>query len=78
VGYLNSEQEAHLQYLKSIPPAERCWCGWYRLGECMNKCPPGKTLAHKMEVWCKECQNYPSPDGKYPITHRIGCSQDKR
>lgn len=71
---LNEEQLDYLRSLGKIPPDERCWCAWFRLGECPH-CPPSKTLAQRLLVQCPDprCQNYPDPLGLYPITHNIKC-----
>lgn len=49
MNYFNSEQTAYMEALDKIPLNERCWCGWYRLGECPH-CLPGKTCADKCPV----------------------------
>lgn len=69
----NKEQQSYMNYLARTAPEKKCWCGWYRLGECPN-CPPGKSSADKIAVWCPECRSSPSPDLSRPITHSIGCS----
>ena len=43
----NKEQLEHAEYLGTIPPEKRCWCGWFLLGKCPN-CKPGLTLADKL------------------------------
>lgn len=74
----NQEQTAYMQYLASIPPEQKCWCGWSLLGECSNcrTYAPGKTTADRMEVWCPECHNDPGPNGLTTIIHRKGCSRN--
>ncbi len=72
----NEHQEDYMKSLREIPPALRCWCGWYKLGECPN-CKTEKTCADKMAVMCPECDNHPGPNGE-PITHRYYCSQSKK
>jgi len=47
---LNREQREHLAYVESLPLTGRCWCGWYRLGDCWgergcNQQHPGQTRA---------------------------------
>lgn len=44
---LNSDQRAYSEYIETIPFEQRCYCGWYRLGECPH-CPKGKTCADKV------------------------------
>jgi hypothetical protein len=63
----NEHQKGHMRYLAGIPPEKKCWCGWYPLGECPH-CPPGKTSADKMAIWCPECRTVPPH-------HVIGCSR---
>ena len=36
MSYFNSEQEAHMNYLASLSPLLRCWCGWDARGHCYN------------------------------------------
>lgn len=54
MSYFNADQEAHMDYIATIPPEERCYCGWYdapgaayRLGQCTH-CPKDKTCADKL------------------------------
>ena len=37
----------YMRELAEIPPDQRCYCGWYRLGMCPH-CPPGRTCADKL------------------------------
>lgn len=46
-GYFNSDQISYMESLHKIPPEQKCYCGWYRLGECPH-CPKDKTCADKM------------------------------
>jgi len=71
----NEEQNDHLDELDRIPPAERCWCGWYCAGECPH-CPPSKTLADRNAAACPRCGNAPPPDGSRLIVHIIGCTNE--
>ena len=55
MSYFNEDQIAHMDYIASIPPQLRCWCGWYdafgqpyKLGKCPNGCPKDKTCADKL------------------------------
>ncbi len=63
MSYFNSYQEGYLRYLATVTPEDRCWCGWYSKGQCMagTKCPPDKSLADRMAVWCPECHGSPLP-----------------
>lgn len=65
----NSEQQSYMNYLASLPPETRCWCGWYKVGECYN-CKrdghEGKTRVDRLALACPEC----TAD---PPHHRIGC-----
>jgi hypothetical protein len=47
--YLNDDQLDHVRSLSQIPPEQRCWCGWFKLGECPT-CERGKTCADKLEM----------------------------
>lgn len=67
----NSEQRDHMRYLRSLPPKSKCWCGWYRVGECPH-CPDGYTCQDKMATACGACDNTPIRPGK-KLTHIIGC-----
>lgn len=69
----NDEQTDYCKYLASLEPEQKCWCGWFKLGECPH-CGPGKTAADKMKVWCPECHNVPR-NGQ-PIVHVKGCTLD--
>lgn len=43
----NQYQSAYMRELEQIPPEQKCYCGWYRLGKCPH-CPPNKTCADKL------------------------------
>lgn len=43
----NADQLDYLRYIESIAPEQRCYCGWYLLGECPH-CPKDKTCADKL------------------------------
>lgn len=73
MSYFNEEQQGYMEYLAKIPPKDKCWCGWYLVGECPS-CPRGKTAADKMAVRCPKCFNAPPPDLSRPIIHCKGCS----
>lgn len=32
----NADQREYMAYLASLRPDEKCRCGWYLWGECMN------------------------------------------
>lgn len=49
MSYFNSEQEDYMRELAEIPPEQRCYCGWYRLGQCPH-CPKDKTCADKLKM----------------------------
>jgi hypothetical protein len=72
MGMFNEEQLAHMKELDSIPPEQRCWCGWARLGECYNcsrdTTRADKTYAERMNAQCPEC-------GADPPYHRYYCSK---
>jgi len=72
MSYLNSDQESYVRSLNSIPLAERCWCGWYRLGECPN-CKTARSCADKVAEQCPGCHNDGGPERR-EIVHRRGCS----
>lgn len=74
MSYFNSDQEDYMRSLARIDPKEKCWCGWYRLGECPNGCPVDKTCADKLAARCPDCHNDAGPAGDRPIWHRVGCS----
>ncbi|MBB5414088.1 hypothetical protein HDG42_000112 [Paraburkholderia sp. JPY171] len=74
-SYFNSEQQANMAYLSSLPPEKTCWCGWCEVGRCdtPNPCPPGSTLADRLKVTC-QCGGYPGKPGT-PMYHRVGCAK---
>ena len=50
MSYFNRDQEAYMDYLAKLRPEEKCYCGWYLLGECRNgSCDPNKTNADKIK-----------------------------
>jgi len=76
MSFLNPYQEAHVADLARIKPENKCYCGWYNLGECPS-CPPSKTCADKMKARCKYCGNSPPPEGG-EITHIINCRMARK
>lgn len=72
MSYFNSDQESYMKSLDAIPLEQKCWCGWYRLGECPN-CKTTRTCADKVAAQCPVCRNDGGPENR-PITHRIGCT----
>jgi hypothetical protein len=48
MSMFNEDQLDHMRSLAAIPPQEKCYCGWYRLGECPNGCPPDKNNLDKL------------------------------
>jgi DnaJ-class molecular chaperone len=69
----NDDQIDYMRYLATVPPAEKCYCGWYMAAECPN-CKGRGTLADRLKVQCPTCHNYPHLGGKPTITHNIKCS----
>jgi hypothetical protein len=59
---LNQDQRGHLEYLASIPPEKRCWCGWWVLADYSD----GKRLP------CG-CRNAPLRYGEGVLVHTITC-----
>lgn len=51
MSIFNEHQEAYMEMLAKIPAEKKCYCGWYKLGECQNRCDPAKTNADK--IWEK-------------------------
>ncbi len=85
----NTEQRAHMRYLATIPPTEKCWSGWcmlndahgvtnsYKFCSSGSHCPLDVSLADRQAWACEVCGNYPDPiTGRF--THNAGCSRDKR
>lgn len=70
---LNDDQIDWVRHLATIPPAERCYCGWNPIGKCYH-CPPEASLEQRLKVQCPGCDNYLYLGGKPTITHRIGCT----
>ncbi len=72
----NEYQIAHMESLAKTPPEQRCYCGWYLIGEvpgCPN-CPPGLTSADKIARWCPTCRSAPPATNlAAPIIHAITC-----
>jgi hypothetical protein len=69
----NDDQLDYMRSLAAIPPAEKCYCAWFRLGECPN-CPPGLSAGDRVKLECRGCGNYPPrEDLGASIVHRIGC-----
>lgn len=77
MSYFNEDQLDYMRSMAEIEPSKRCWCGWYRLGECPNckTYAPNKTCADKIATWCPECHNNPGSSGGI-ITHSISCSKN--
>jgi hypothetical protein len=75
MSYFNEEQQDEMRYLASLKPEEKCWCGWFRAGQCNtpNPCPPDVTMADREKTTC-ECGGYPGRPGR-PLTHRHGCAR---
>lgn len=73
MSYFNEYQQSEMDYLSSLKPEERCWCGWYKKGECNTPtpCNPKDTLANRLKVTC-ECGSYPHKPGN-SVNHRSNC-----
>lgn len=70
----NDDQVGYMRDIAAKPLAEKCWCAWFKLGECPH-CPLDKSAADRAKVECPICHNYPPPtDPERPVIHRIGCS----
>lgn len=70
MSMFNDDQRDYMRSLATIPPEHRCWCGWYKLGECYGGCNnrhPGRTRADFLAVACPECRTLPPH-------HVLGCS----
>lgn len=74
MSYFNEEQQDYMRSLAAMPLETKCWCGWYRLGECPNGCPKDKTCADKMATACPECGSTKGLPN-LPLYHRRGCSR---
>lgn len=78
----NPEQLEHMRDLAAIPPTERCWCGWGRVGTCdtPNPCPPDVTLADRLPTQCQCCGRAAArPDATRTAgSHYHGCSRERR
>lgn len=73
MSYFNQDQQDYMNSLALMPAEQKCWCGWYRLGQCPN-CHTMRSCAEKLVERCPECWNDGGPD-KGPIIHRIGCTR---
>ena len=69
----NDEQISYMKYLATVPPEQKCYCGWYMADECPN-CKGRGTLADRLKVSCPTCHNYPHLGGRPTITHNIKCA----
>lgn len=47
--WANQDQNEWMDYLDSLPPDKKCYCGWNRICECTNteECKAGKSAADK-------------------------------
>ncbi len=48
----NEGQKDYMRWLGTLDPKDKCWCGWYRFGECPNPpngCHEGKTNQDKLD-----------------------------
>lgn len=73
MSLFNADQIRHMEYLNSLPLEDKCWCGWFKLGECAT-CPPDRTAADKLAVSCPGCGGSPGPGGIRLIIHRAWCT----
>jgi hypothetical protein len=78
----NSEQRGHMEYLASIPPDQRCWCGWGLAGRCdtPSPCPPDASMADAMATRMP-CCGRPADRPDFPRTtgsHYTGCTPRNR
>jgi hypothetical protein len=65
----NADQQTYIHYIASIPPEQRCWCGWALLGECINSdCPKDKTHVDWLKVY--------RPDAGDAMSTRAGSGED--
>ena len=64
-----------MEYLRSIPSEELCFCGWFKLGEC-NSCDKSKTHAdrvaevRRLEAWAEahnEAEGHSSVSNGYVV-----------
>jgi hypothetical protein len=76
---LNQDQKEHLEYLATVPPEKRCWCGWWVLADYSDGkrlpcgCPTDKTCADKLAAACPGCRNAPLRYGEGVLVHTINC-----
>ena len=74
----NAEQRAHMDFLGSLPPTEKCYCGWYTLAGVIKcpHCPPGLSLADRVARMCPhpQCRAAAPPNNlEAPPVHTIRC-----
>lgn len=62
----NQYQTAHMEYIQTLRPDQRCYCGWNELGHCFSGCDGVKTRADYMDecvegrtVSCPICRALP-------------------
>lgn len=72
--WANSDQREYMNELGRMDATAKCWCGWYRHGECPN-CPKELTCADKMKLACASCGSTPMLPG-WKVTHTKGCSHE--
>lgn len=46
-SFLNPEQQDHVRELAKVLADKKCYCGWYRFGDCPH-CKTSKTNADKI------------------------------
>lgn len=71
----NDEQVSYMNYLATVAPNEKCYCGWFMVKECPH-CKGRATCADKLEIRCQspKCLNYPHLGGRPTIIHNIACT----
>lgn len=78
----NEEQREHMASLASIPPGDRCWCGWGVAGRCdtPSPCPSDATLSEKIASRLPCCGRAPDyiTSTRTTSSHYAGCTLEHR
>lgn len=72
---LNEDQKDYCRFLGTIPPEQKCWCGWYRKEECgswCNRAGRELTCADKLKLACPDCGGLPWDPDEPPV-HKALC-----